>query len=100
MGRERSAQVNNKRRPILMGRVEQVATGTEAPCPTPMTQRLLEKHSTRPADPDALVPITPKCHRTSGMRVGYSWSDGCAVLICAQCGAGVARLLLVVEVPS
>lgn len=100
MGRERSAQVNNKRRPILMGRVEQVATGTEGPCPDRMTQSLLERVSIKPTDPNALVPITPKCHRTSGMRVGYSWSDGCAVLICAQCGAGVARLLLAVEVPS
>lgn len=32
--------------------------------------------------------------------LGYCWTDGCAVLVCATCGAGVARLQLAFEVPS
>ncbi len=91
---------SKKRRPILMGTVEQVATATEGPCPTPLTQRILEQASVRPASARGLVSITPKCHRKAGMTVGYCWSDGCAVLTCSACGAGVARLLLAVDAPS
>jgi len=88
------------RRPISMGAAERVATGTEAPCPTLLTQCVLERVSARPVDPQGLVSIIPRCHRDAGMTVGYCWSDGCAVLACAVCGAGVARMLLAVEVPS
>jgi hypothetical protein len=34
------------------------------------------------------------------MSVGYSWVDGCAVLTCSTCGAGVARLQLASRAPS
>jgi hypothetical protein len=83
-------QTKRPRRPILIAKAQHVAT--EAPCPTPLTQSVLESHSNRPSS--GTVSITPKCHRRSGMTVGYSWVDGCAVLACAKCGAGVARLQL------
>lgn len=83
-----------------MGQVERVATATEDPCPTPLTRQLLERVSTRPPSEFGTVSITPKCHPESGMTVGYCWTDGCAVLVCVACGAGVARLQLANEAPS
>ncbi len=90
----------NPRRPILMGVAERIATATEEPCPLPLTQRLLEQASTKPDDPRGLVSITPKCHPSAGVTAWYCWADGCAVLVCAKCRAGVARLLLQVDAPS
>lgn len=77
-----------------------MADKPEDPCPTPLTRQLLERFSVRPTSPTATVSITPKCHRDSGVKIGYSWTDGCAVLRCSTCGAGVARLQLANEVPS
>lgn len=34
------------------------------------------------------------------MTVGYCWADGCVVLACATCGAGVARMQLATDVPQ
>jgi hypothetical protein len=64
-------QTKRARRPILLGKVETVPT--EDPCPTPLTRSVLERHSNRPISPTDTVSITPKCHRKSGMTVGYSW---------------------------
>jgi hypothetical protein len=72
----------------------------EAPCPTPLTRAVLERASIRPRKRYGAVSIKPKCHPESGMTVGYCWTDGCAVLICATCDAGVARLQVAFEVPS
>lgn len=83
-----------------MGVAERVATGTEEPCPTILTQRSIEQQSISPAHPNELVSITSKCHRNAGCTVWYCWADGCAVLLCAKCEAGVARMLLAVDVPS
>ncbi len=94
------AKTKTRHGPFLMGKAELVATDTEAPCPSPLTQSLLKRQFKRPMTPDELVSITPKCHPDAGMKVWYGWSDGCALLICCDCGAGVGRLLLAVEVPS
>lgn len=93
-------KTKTRRRPILMGEAERVATNTEDPHPTPLTQSLLKRSSKRSIAPNELVSITPKCHRDAEMTVWYCQSDGCALLVCSTCGAGVARLLLAVEVPS
>lgn len=62
----------------------------DPPCPTPFTRRLLEGTYRRPKD--GLLKIRPKCHPDSGMTVEYCFDDGCAVLTCAKCGHGVARI--------
>lgn len=84
------------RKPILMGQAERVAT--EPPCPTPLTRTVLDRHSK--ASETGFVTIYPKCHPDSGMRVAYDPTDGCALLICVLCGAGVGWLQLAAEVPS
>lgn len=81
----------SKRRPILMGKAERVESDVEPPCSTPLTRSILERSSLRPVP---LLSITPKCHPESGMKIWYDRSDGCAVLSCSECNAGVARLLL------
>jgi hypothetical protein len=89
-----------KRRPILMGKAELVATGTEEPCRTLLTQSALAANPRRPSAPNEYISITPKCHPDAGMKIWYCRADGCALLVCSECGAGVARMLLAVEEPS
>lgn len=88
-----------KRRPILMGKAERIATATEDPCPTSLTRSVLDRVC-KPGPADNAHSITPKCHPQAGCSVWYRRTDGCAVLMCASCGAGVARLQLAFEVPS
>lgn len=86
------------RNPILMGQVERIATATEDPCPTTLTRQVLDPYAEK--RPGQLVSITPKCHPDAGVMVWYSSTDGCVVLWCANCKAGVARLQLAADVPS
>ena len=85
-----------------MGKAEQVASGVEEPCPVPLTRSNLESQSRCPPEPGMAMrmSITPKCHRESGMKVWYDREEGHAILVCAACGAGVARLQLAHEAPS
>lgn len=83
------------RRPILMGEAERIATATEEPCPTALTRAVLDGYGSKP-----WLSITAKCHPSSGMEVWYHRANGCALLVCKKCKAGVARLQLALEVPS
>lgn len=79
------------RRPILMGKAERVATGTEEMCSTVLTRTTLAAASLQSTD-DGLVSITPKCHRSEGVKLWFRGSDGCVLILCAKCAAGVAWL--------
>lgn len=83
-----------------MGKAERVTSEAEEPCPVPLTRSLIESQATRPPSPGMAMSITPKCHRESGMKIWYDREEGHAILVCATCGAGVARLQLANEAPS
>lgn len=82
-----------------MGKAERVSTGTEEPCPSPLTRSLLDR-GILSTDPTHALSITPKCHPDSGMSAWYRRSDGCVLLVCIACGAGVGWLQLAQDVPS
>lgn len=79
------------RRPILMGKAERVATGTEEICPTVLTRQALERASAKRPDGE-LVSITSKCHRADGVKLWFRGSDGRVLIVCATCSAPVAWL--------
>lgn len=70
------------------------------PFPMPMTQAAFERAAPRPENPRELVSLTAKCHRHAGLVIGYNWADGCAWVMCKECGLYVTRLQLASTVPS
>lgn len=87
------------RRPILMGKAERIATGTDDVCSTVLTRQSLTAASLQSTD-DRLVSITSKCHRTDGVRLWFRGSDGRVLIQCAKCGAAVAWLQVSNGVPE
>lgn len=88
-----------KRRPILMGKAERIATGTEDICPTVLTRQVLEAASLQTTEDGGLVSITSKCHRDAGVKLWFRGQDGRVLIQCAECAAGVAWLQISNEVP-
>lgn len=68
--------------------------------PIPMTRAAFERAAPRPENPRELVSLTAKCHRHGGLAIGYNWADGCAWVMCKECGMYVTRLQLASSVPS
>lgn len=88
----------SKRRLILMGTAERIATQTEPVCPTVLTRQSLERASAQPVG-DGAVSITSKCHRTAGVKVWYHGATGRILLVCTQCNAPAAWIQVANEVP-
>ncbi len=90
-----------KRRPILMGKAERIATATEDVCPTVLTRDAIERASVHPiGDRDRGISITSKCHREAGVKVWYFASSGRVLLACAKCSAPAAWIQVANEVPT
>lgn len=68
----------------------------------PLTRSRLDAHPCKCGRPtcDGSVTLRAKCHRDAGLRVTYQPATGCALLVCLECGFGVAILQLAGEVPS
>jgi hypothetical protein len=88
-----------KRRAILMGKAEHIATATEPVCPVVFTRQVLGP-VTGKRPPDEGSSITPKCHRTAGVRVWYFPGPGRLLLTCAQCEAEVVWIQVANEAPQ
>lgn len=90
-----------KRRPILMGKAERIATATEEVCSTVLTRDVIERASRRPiGSGDRGISITSKCHRDAGVKVWYHASTGRILLACATCSAPAVWIQVANEVPT
>ena len=88
-----------KRLPIHMSIAVCDGRYIDDPCPTLLTRSAIDRQC-KAGPPDNHHSITPRCHPESGLKIWYCRANGCALLVCAECGAGMARMLLAMEVPS